>query len=67
MVILSDYYDQNYLKPNPHKTLDEHNLRNREAKRKLNIHWVLARGQIDHVENPKYLGVKLNSVLKSCI
>lgn len=38
-----------------------YHLRNHEAKKELNIQWQGVR--IDHVDNPKYLGVKLGRVL----
>ena len=60
-MILADY-EQNNLRPNPHKTqVCTYHLRNCEAKRKLNIQWQGVR--VDHVDNPKYLGVKLDSAL----
>jgi hypothetical protein len=62
LVILVEYYERNYLRPNNHKTqVCAYHLRNREAKRKLNIEW---QGVIiDHVDNPKYLWVKFDRTL----
>lgn len=59
---LGKYYDDNHLKPNPGKTqVCAFHLRNREARRKLNITW---RGQqLSHYDTPKYLGVKLDRSL----
>lgn len=60
--MLATYYDQNHLKPNPGKThVCAFHLRNKEARRKLNILW---RGvALDHCDTPRYLGIKLDRTL----
>lgn len=51
---LSTYYHQNHLKPNPTKTqVCAYHLRNKEAKRRLNIEWQGA--TLEHIDNPTYL------------
>lgn len=59
---LADYYDNNHLKPNPDKTqVCAFHLRNRQARRKLNVIW---KGkQLQHCDTPKYLGINLDRTL----
>lgn len=59
---LSDYYDANYLKPNPSKTqVCAFHLNNKHARKELNIVW---RGErLQHYPNPRYLGVTLDRAL----
>jgi len=59
---LSDYYDENFLKPNPTKTqVCAFHLKNRGVDRTLEIEW---RGtKLDNSAHPKYLGVMLDQSL----
>lgn len=62
LVTLAEYYERNYIRPSLHQTkVCTYHFRNRESKRKLNIEWKGVK--IDHVDNPKYLGVKLDHAL----
>ena len=59
---MSIYYSGNHLKPNPAKTqICCFHLRNRDAKRKLNVTWNGL--ELDHYPNPIYLGVTLDRTL----
>lgn len=59
---LGTYYHKNNLKPNPTKTqVCAFHLRNKEAKRTLNLKWQGER--IFHCFTPKYLGVALDRTL----
>ncbi|KAI5732047.1 hypothetical protein M8J77_020382 [Diaphorina citri] len=59
---LSAYYEANHLKPNARKTqVCSFHLKNREARRELNITW---RGErLQHCQTPKYLGITLDRSL----
>ncbi|KAI5739706.1 hypothetical protein M8J77_022428 [Diaphorina citri] len=59
---MTKFYEANHLKPNPGKTqVCAFHLRNREAKRKLNIVWC---GEtLENNPTPKYLGVTLDRTL----
>ena len=59
---LSQYYEENALKPNPSKTEScVFHLRNRQAGRQLNISW---QGMpIAHNSHPRYLGIVLDRSL----
>jgi hypothetical protein len=57
-----DYYQKNYLKPNPDKTqVCAFHLRNRQAHQKLKITW--QGKELEHTAFPKYLGVILDRSL----
>jgi len=59
---MKEYYNDNYLKPNPAKTqITAFHLRNRDAKRKLRINWQDT--ELEHCEEPTYLGIKLDRAL----
>lgn len=59
---LSTYFIDNHLRPNPLKTqVCAFHLKNREAKRNLNITW--QGQQLENCPTPKYLGVKLDRTL----
>lgn len=59
---MSKYYNDNYLKPNPSKTLvSAFHLKNKEANRNLQVIW---EGVIlTHCKTPTYLGVTLDRTL----
>lgn len=60
--LLSEYYLDNHLNPNPSKTqVSSFHLRNKEAGRQLNVTW---KGiQLEHCSDPKYLGIRLDRTL----
>lgn len=59
---LAKYYERNHLRPNLNKAqVCAYHLENSEAKRTLNIQWQGVR--IEHVNNHKYLGVKLGRAI----
>jgi len=60
--VMSDYYDENSLKPNPTKTqVCAFHLKNRKADRKLKIEW---RGTVlENSAHPTYIGVTLDRSL----
>lgn len=59
---LGSYYEANHLKPNPNKTqVCAFHLRNREARRELDITW--QGKQLQHCPTPVYLGVTLDRTL----
>lgn len=60
--MMSNYYKQNSLKPNPTKTqVTAFHLNTRLADKKLNVTW---EGQaLEHTDKPKYLGVVLDRSL----
>lgn len=59
---MKEYYNDNYLKPNPAKTqITAFHLRNRDTKRKLRINWQDT--ELEHCEEPKYLGIKLDRAI----
>ena len=56
------YYPKNHLRANPDKTQTSvFHLRNREAKRELNITW--CGKELEHTPTPTYLGVTLDRTL----
>ncbi|KAL4154014.1 hypothetical protein QTP88_001847 [Uroleucon formosanum] len=60
--VLSDYYDENFLKPNPSKTqVCAFHLKNREADRTLEIKW--RDTKLNNSAHPTYLGVMLDRSL----
>lgn len=60
--VLSDYYDENFLKPNPSKTqVCAFHLKNREADRTLEIEW--RDTKLNNSAHPTYLGVMLDRSL----
>ncbi|KAI8434894.1 hypothetical protein MSG28_003373 [Choristoneura fumiferana] len=59
---LSQYYEQNCLRPNPAKTQScAFHLRNRDASRPLDVTWGGVR--IEHCPHPRYLGITLDRTL----
>lgn len=60
--MLTEYYIQNQLRPNPSKTqVCAFHLRNKEANRTLKVSWL---GEIlGHTEHPVYLGVTMDRTL----
>ena len=59
---MSAYYLENHLRPNPGKTqICSFHLKNREAKRELNVTWDGIR--LEHHQHPVYLGVTLDRTL----
>ena len=59
---MSTYYKANFLRPNPAKTqISAFHLRNREAKRKLEVTW--ENQPLAHCDHPVYLGVTLDRSL----
>lgn len=59
---MGKYYEKNQLRANPEKTQTcTFHLKNREAKRKLNITWY--NKKLEHTPNPVYLGVTLDRTL----
>jgi hypothetical protein len=69
LAVLSSYYKDNHLKPNPTKTqVCAFHLKNSQASRELNIIWEDCR--LDHTFSPRYLGVTLDRSLtfkKHCL
>ena len=60
--ILTTYYDTNQLRANPSKTqVCAFHLRNREAKRELNVVWNGTR--LSNTTTPVYLGIHLDRTL----
>ena len=56
------YYRSNNLRANPDKTqVTAFHLKNREAKRKLEVEWNIT--DLENTPNPKYLGVSLDRTL----
>jgi len=59
---MKNYYNNNYLKPDLAKTqITAFHLGNRNAKRKMIINWQGT--DLEHCDEPKYLGIKLDRVL----
>ena len=59
---LGEYYERKHLRANPDKTQTcAFHLKNREARRKLNITWY--NKHLEHIPNPVYLGVTLDRTL----